>query len=68
MSIKDLLRRDYAAVAQQAEKMAPNCAAGSSDRDRWLRIAASYRALADELAADDVRADLHDPIKQHAFF
>ena len=68
MNMKDLLCRDYAAVAILAEKMAPKCAAGSIDRARWLRIAASYRDLADELAADDVRADLHDPIKQHAFF
>jgi hypothetical protein len=68
MSMKDLLCRDYAMVAALADEMAPRCAAGSSDRDRWLRIAASYRELAVELAADAARADLHEPIKQHAFF
>jgi hypothetical protein len=68
MNLKDLLCREYAAIAMLAEKMVPRCVAGSSDRARWLRIAASYRDLAVELAADDARADLHQPIKQHAFF
>lgn len=68
MNMQDLICRDYAAVAQLAEKMALKCAAGSGDQARWLRIAASYHELAVELAAEDARADLHDPIKQHAIF
>jgi len=64
MTLKDLLCRDYAAAAELAEKMAPRCAAGSPDQDRWLRIASNYRQLAVELAADDSDTDLLNPVRQ----
>jgi hypothetical protein len=67
MKLKDLLCRDYAAVAELAEKMAPQCVGKPSEQRRWLRIAAHYRNLAVELATDDGRADLQDPIEYHAF-
>ena len=67
MTVKDILCRDYAAVAALAESMAPRCAPGSPDQIRWRRIAANYRKLAVELAADDGDADLLNPVRQHAF-
>jgi hypothetical protein len=68
MRLKDLLCRDYAAVAELAEKMAPSCDGKPPERERWLRIAAHYRHLVIELTTDEDRADLQDPIEQRAFF
>lgn len=68
MSMKNLLCKDYAAVAALAEKMAPRCAAGSPDQIRWSRLATNYRQLTAELEAYEDRADLLAPLQPRAFF
>ena len=67
MTVKDILCRDYAAVAALAEKMELCCAAGSPHQIRWQRIAATYRKLTVELAADDSDVALLNPVRQRAF-
>jgi hypothetical protein len=67
MTVKDILCRDYAAVAALAERMERQCAVGSPDRIRLHRIASGYGQLAVQLAVDDTDADLLNPVQQRAF-
>ena len=45
MNIRELVLRDYAHGARVAEDMARRFAAGTPERERWHRVAQTYRQL-----------------------
>ncbi|HEY2836587.1 MAG TPA: hypothetical protein VGI89_08455 [Rhizomicrobium sp.] len=55
MTIQDLVRRDYLDAVKVTEAMAERFPDGSPERARWLRVAATYRQVTEELVTEQER-------------